>query len=341
LNVLQPVVAVVRRRLERFGLPPAGAVAVSGGPDSVALLLALVRLRGDAPPGPLVIGHVNHQLRGPESDADEAFVRDLHASLVARGAAGLDLCTVRWDARAGLGPGVNLENHARLGRYRHLLRMASAAGVGWIATGHTADDQAETVLHRLLRGTGLKGLRGIAARRPVQPGSTTELVRPLLDATRAQVLAFLEQEGQPFREDSSNRALNYTRNRIRHELLPHLAERYNPAIAEVLGRLAAQAEEVYASEEEAAQLLLAFAEMPRAGGLLIFGRHTLAAMPRHWVREAFRLVWAREGWPLDGMGFADWERLAGLVFGEARAVDLPGGVRGRALPNVVQLGPAP
>jgi tRNA(Ile)-lysidine synthase len=341
LNVLQPVVAVVRRRLEGFGLPPAGVVAVSGGPDSVALLLALVGLRGDAPPGRLVIGHVNHQLRGPESDADEAFVRDLHASLVARGAAGLELSTVRWDARAGLGPGVNLENHARLGRYQLLLRMASAAGVGWIATGHTADDQAETVLHRLLRGTGLKGLRGIAARRPVQPGTATELVRPLLDATRAQVHAFLEQEGQPFREDSSNRVLDYTRNRIRHELLPHLAERYNPAIAEVLGRLAAQAEEVYATEEQAARALLEEAERPRAGPLLVFDRRVLASAPRHRVRETFRLAWEREGWSQGRMGFADWELLAGLVFGQVRAVSLPDRVQGRQLDRVVQLGPAP
>jgi tRNA(Ile)-lysidine synthase len=338
VNRLPPLVAEVRRRLERFRLPPAGVAAVSGGPDSVALLLALVRLRGRTPPGPLVVGHVNHQLRGPESDADEAFVRDLHASLLARGAPGLELRTVRWDARAGAGPGVNLENHARLGRYGHLLRMAEEAGVGWVATGHTADDQAETVLHRLLRGSGLKGLRGIAARRPARPGSAIEVVRPLLDVPRAEVLAYLEAEGQPFRQDSSNLDLDFTRNRIRHELLPRLAERYNPAIADVLGRLAEQAGEVFASEEEAARLLLATAELPRAGGLLIFGRHSLAAMPRHRVREMFRLVWEREGWPLGQMGFADWDRVAGLVYGEMTAADLPGGVRGRALPHVVQLG---
>jgi tRNA(Ile)-lysidine synthase len=340
LNGPPPLVVAVRRCLERFGLPPAGVVAVSGGPDSVALLLALVRVRGPAPPGPLIIGHVNHQLRGPESDADESFVRDLHASLVTRGVPGLELRTVRWDRHADGGPGSNLESQARAGRYRHLRQMAEDAGVGWVATGHTADDQAETVLHHLLRGTGLKGLRGIAPRRRVAADAATELVRPLLNVTRAEVLAFLVAEGQSFRQDSSNLDLHFTRNRIRQELLPHLAERYNPAIATILGRLAEQAAEAYATEEQAAGALLEAAERPRAGRLLILDRHVLAAAPRHRVREAFRVAWEREGWPRDRMRFAEWDRLAGLVFGEAAATELPGGVRGRALPHVVHVGPA-
>jgi tRNA(Ile)-lysidine synthase len=341
LKGLPPLVAKVRRCLERFGLSPSCVVGVSGGPDSVALLLALVRLRGRAPAGPLVIGHVNHQLRGPESDADEGFVRDLHAFLVAQGVPGLELRCARHDARAGAGPRANPENHARIWRYHHLVWMAWDTGVPWIATGHTADDQAETVLHRLLRGTGLKGLRGIAVRRPVS-GNTppTELVRPLLAVTRAEVLAFLKEQGQPFRQDSSNLDVDFTRNRIRHELLPHLKERHNPAIAEVLGRLAEQAVELWEVEEQAARALLQSAERPRAGRLLIFDRRCLAAAPRHRVREALRLAWWRQAWPEGDMGFADWDRLAGLVFGEGTAVDLPGGIRARALAQVVQLGPA-
>jgi tRNA(Ile)-lysidine synthase len=340
LKGLPPLVAKVRRCLERFGVSPSCVVGVSGGPDSVALLLALVQLRGRAAAGPLVIGHVNHQLRGPESDADEAFVRDLHAFLVAQGVPGLELCCVGHDARAGAGPHANLENHARTWRYHHLLRMAWDAGLGWIATGHTADDQAETVLHRLLRGTGLRGLRGIAVRRPVSGNAPTELLRPLLAVTRAEVLAFLKEQGQPFRQDSSNLDVGFTRNRIRHELLPHLKERYNSAVAENLGRLAEQAAELWEVEEQAARALLQSAERPRAGRLLIFDRRCLAAAPRHRVREALRLAWQRQGWPEGDMGFADWDHLAGLVFSEGTAVDLPGGIRARALAQVVQLGPA-
>jgi tRNA(Ile)-lysidine synthase len=342
LKELPPLVAAVGRCLDRFGLPPGGVVAVSGGPDSVALLRALVALRGDRPAGPLVIAHFNHQLRGAESDADEAFVRALWTQLAAQGAPHLELQCARGDVRAEADErGVNLEGCARLVRYEFLRRVAVDAGLAWVATGHTADDQAETVLHRLLRGSGLKGLRGIAARRPITANDSTELVRPLLAVARADVLSYLEQEGQPFRQDTSNLDLDYTRNRIRHELLPNLAERYNPAIVGVLGRLAEQAEEVYRHEEEAARALLAAAERPRAGALLILDRRCLAAAGRHQVREAFRLAWEREGWPLGGMGFDDWERLAGLVWGEGTAVDLPGGVRARALPNVVQLGRLP
>ena len=337
-----PLVAAVGRCLDRFGLPPAGVVAVSGGPDSVALLHALVTLRGDRPAGPLVIAHFNHQLRGPESDADEAFVRALQARLVAQGAPDLRLQCARGDVLAEAGErGVNLEAFARLVRYEFLRQVAVDAGLAWVATGHTADDQAETVLHHLLRGSGLKGLRGIAARRPAWVSASTEVVRPLLSVTRREVLSYLEKEGEPFREDSAHFDLDYTRNRIRHELVPDLAERYNPAIVQILGRLAAQAEEVYRHEEEAARALLTAAERPRAGSMLIFDRRSLAAAPRHRVREAFRLACEREGWPLGGMGFDDWERLAGLVWGEGSAVDLPGGVRAQALPNVVQLGRLP
>lgn len=339
---LPPLVLKVRRCLERFGLPPNGVVGVSGGPDSVALLLALVRLRGRTPDGPLVIGHVNHQLRGPESDADEAFVRDLHSSLVGQGVPARRLESSRHDTRAEAGrQGRNLEEHARAVRYAGMQWLALNAGVAWVATGHTADDQAETVLHRLLRGTGLRGLRGVAARRPLFAHSSTQLVRPLLAVTRAEVLAFLEQERQPYRQDSSNSSLDFTRNRIRHELLPHLKEHYNPAIAEVLGRLAEQAAELFEYEEAAARALLHAAMGPWAGRLRVLDRRVLASAPRHRVREAFRLAWENAGWPLGGMGFDHWERLAGLVFGEAPAVDLPGGVRARALPRVVQLGPAP
>jgi tRNA(Ile)-lysidine synthase len=276
-------------------------------------------------------------LRGPESDADEGFVAGLHAALVAAGVPALDLCRGRLDVGAeARARGANLEAVARRLRYRWLAGVARERGARWVATGHTANDQAETVLHRLLRGTGLQGLRGIAARRELEPG--VGVVRPLLRASRADVLAYLGGLGQPYRHDSSNEDRRQTRNRIRRELLPLLAEHYNPAVVTLLARLADQAEEAYRDEEAAARELLRQAELPRAGALLVFDRARLAAVPRRLVRAAFRLAWAREGWPLDGMGYEAWERLAGLVFGEAEAVDLPGGVHARRRERVVQVG---
>jgi tRNA(Ile)-lysidine synthase len=338
VSILVPEVGIF---LERHGLPRSGVVGVSGGPDSVALLFALVELRGSSPAGPLVIGHINHQLRGTESEADEAFVRDLYTRLVESGVPGVALRCERDDARAEAArQRANLEAHARTMRYAVLQRFAEEAGVRWVATGHTADDQAETVLHRLLRGAGLKGLRGIPARRPIFPGSAVELVRPLLEASRSEVLAFLAKQRQTFRQDRSNADLSYTRNRIRHGLLPLLKDHYNPAVADVLARLAEQAAEVYQAEEQAARALLEKAERPRAGRLLIFDRRVLQDAPRRLVREAFRLAWERERWPQGGMGFHHWDRLVLLVVVGSGAADFPGGIRGRALPNVVQVGPA-
>jgi tRNA(Ile)-lysidine synthase len=334
-----PLVDRVGQALRRLAVPAGPmVVAVSGGPDSVALALALA----DQPArtGPLVLAHFNHRLRGAASDGDEAFVRAWHAGLVDRGRTDLRLCCGQADVRAqAAAEHDNLESVARRLRYDWLRGVAREVGVRFVATGHTADDQAETVLHRLLRGTGLRGLRGIAARRPL--GDGVEVVRPLLTVAKADVLAYLRAAGQDFRQDASNADCNFTRNRIRHELLPHLAERYNPAVAAVLGRLAEQAAEAYREDEARARALLAEAELPRAGTLLVFDRRRLSAASRHCVREALRLAWEREGWPSGAMGFAEWERLAAVAFGEKTVDELPGRICVRSSSRVVRIGPVP
>jgi tRNA(Ile)-lysidine synthase len=247
------------------------------------------------------------------------------------------LCRTRRDIAAeARAEGENLEALARRERYRWLAEVARTHGMHCIATGHTANDQAETVLHRLLRGTGLRGLRGIAGRRELEPGIF--VVRPFLSATRTDILAYLREQNQPYREDASNRDPRYTRNRLRHELLPLLAAQYNPAVVTVLTSLAQQAEEIYRDEEAAALALLTEAELPRAGTLLIFNRARLRTAPRQRVREMFRLVWRRETWPSSGMDYAAWDRVASVVFGEINAVDLPGRLRVRSLERIVQAG---
>ncbi len=230
---------------------------------------------------------------GAESDADEEFVADLHARLSASGCPLLSMCRTRLDVAArARAEHANLEALARRERYRWLAEVARAHEIRWIVTGHTANDQAETVLHRLLRGTGLRGLRGIAPYRELGPNLA--VVRPLLSATREEIIEYLRELGQPYREDRTNDDPAYTRNRIRHQLLPLLARTYNPAIVGVLARLAEQAEETYRIEEAAARALLSEVEMPRAGSLLIFDSRRLMTAPRIRVREMFRLVWMRE-----------------------------------------------
>lgn len=313
-------------------------VAVSGGPDSVALLRAVAEVRPIAD-GPLVVAHFNHRLRGEESDEDEAFVRSCCETLAAKRAGLAFRCGTADVAGQARAAGENLEKVARQLRYAWLANAARESDCRWVATGHTADDQAETVLHRLFRGTGLRGLRGILPSRPLGPGM--QLVRPLLAITRAEVLAFLQCRSQDYRLDCSNLDRTRTRNRIRHELLPSLAARYNPRVVHALCRLASQAAESFSDKLTRAGRLLTEAECPRAGNILVFDQSLLAAAPRHRMREALRLAWQREGWPLDGMGRDDWERLASVATGDSPAADLPGGVRVCLRERVVQLQKSP
>jgi tRNA(Ile)-lysidine synthase len=339
------VVAEVRRFLAAHapGGGP-GVVAVSGGPDSVALLRALL----EAGCGPLTVAHVNHQLRGAESDADEAFVRELADRL------GVAFRSTRVDTPKEA-TGDNLEATARRVRYAWLAEVAAEVGAEWVATGHTADDQAETVLHRLIRGTGLRGLRGIApeqswraggvsplfspesGNRGLTPPARQVLLRPLLTLTRAELLEHLASLGQPYREDSSNADPRFTRNRIRRELLP-LLKTFNPQVVDVLGRLARQADEATAFLTQPAGQGLRDAELPRAGGVLVFDTPKLIPLGGYLIGEAFRLVWEREGWPLGEMTADHWHRLVDVTRGELTAAEFPGGVTARRVGRVVQVG---
>jgi tRNA(Ile)-lysidine synthase len=301
-----------------------GVLGVSGGADSVALLRGLVDL---LPSQLLIVAHLNHRLRGVESDADQEFVREL-ASTLAGSRARIEFQTTSLNVeQLAVDERENLEGIARRERYRWLEAVAVDAGATWIATGHTADDQAETVLHRMIRGTGLQGLRGIARERCLPSG--TMLVRPLLSITRGSIVDYLASLQQAYREDSSNADERYTRNRIRRELLPVLLT-YNPRINEVLSRLAEQAEEMFDEQERLAEQLLRTAELPSAGSVRVLDCNILRAAPRHRVREALRRLWNREGWAMDAMTFEHWERCVDLISGfGTHTIDFPGPVRGQ------------
>jgi tRNA(Ile)-lysidine synthase len=317
------IAAVVGDFLSSRGLGgTTGVVALSGGPDSVALAAVCRSLLASGEIEGVHLAHLNHGLRGAESDADERFVRELAESWK------LPIAVARRDIT---GPGI--EETARRVRYDWLGEVAHQHSAAWIATGHNADDQAETVLHHILRGTGLSGLVGIAADRPV--GGGVRLVRPLLSVTRAEILAYLVAEKIAYRVDSSNADVRFTRNRIRHDLLPMLAREYNPAIVEVLQRLGRQADDWHRAITQRVAELLAEIERPRAGAVIVLARPALAELDAMWIREIARAVWRREHWPQGAMTFDDWDRVVQVARGELPRHDFPDGVRARATPHVV------
>ncbi len=216
-------------------------VAVSGGADSVALLRLLLELRAELGVV-LAVAHFNHGLRGEDSEADEAFVADLARHH------GLEFFAGRADVREhALAAKLSVEAAGRELRYGWLTHLAEEQRFNSVATAHTLDDQAETVLLKFLRGAGTRGLAGIYPSLDVWDGDALRIVRPLLCVTRDQVEAYLASLGQSWREDESNLDHRFARNRVRHSLLPLLEREYNANIRQVLGDAAelARAEEEY------------------------------------------------------------------------------------------------
>ena len=219
------------------------AVAVSGGADSVALLWLLLELRFELGIV-LSVAHVNHKLRGKESDEDEWFV----AKLARQHGLELDVRQAPVDGSHSSIIGSGIEAAARELRHDFFRQLAREGRVTKVATAHTLDDQAETVLLRIFRGTGIRGLSGIHPRVVFEEQGRAfgELVRPLLGFRRAALLEFLRERGQSWREDSSNRDIAFLRNRVRHRLLTMIGEEFGEAAIEHMGELA----EIARAEEE-------------------------------------------------------------------------------------------
>jgi tRNA(Ile)-lysidine synthase len=270
--------------------------AVSGGPDSVAVLRAMVRLRTAGAAGRIVVAHYNHQWRGEESDGDEAFVKNLAASLR------LECEMGHADQRT------KSEEAARDERYAFLSATAHRVGARFVAVGHTADDQAETILFRMLRGTGLSGLTGMPQTR--QLSEATTLIRPLLSVRRSDVMDYLDQLQQPYRTDGSNRDLRFARNRLRHEVLPALQELSAGDVVENLLQVGRQAAEIVEPLRRDAQRLLDQLVEFNDGAVLLHLDRLRDSPSRAVVREMFVELWRRRGWRRGEMTSARWEELS-------------------------------
>ena len=298
-------------------------VAVSGGADSVALLRGLTAVLAPGS-GQLIAAHYNHGMRGEHALADEAFVVDLCQDLgvpceVGRADRGASVVeetgvTANGDASASAGPPrstMSSEAALRRARYRFLTDTARRLGARYVATGHTADDQAETVLHRIVRGTGIAGLAGIRRYRELVPG--VSLVRPLLDISRRQVREYLEALAQTACEDGSNADLTFTRNRIRHELLPQLAAQYNARVGDAVLRLASLAADVQQVVTNLVEDLYDRCVKHDSPVQVSLDCRELGGVPHYLARELLVTVWRHRRWPLRAMGYQRWEQLADLV----------------------------
>jgi len=309
MRTTRPTALPINTSLLRPGLRL--AVGLSGGADSVALLRALHQQSGDLG---LVLhaAHLHHGLRGAEADADLDFARDLAAKL------DVPFHEARVDTAAEAGQkGETIEEAARYLRYGWFRQLMAAREVDAVATAHTQDDQAETVLAKFLRGAWTEGLSGI---HPVVEFPEGRILRPLLSTTRGEVEAYLNNLGQSWREDSSNRHLTYTRNRIRHELLP-LLETWNPRLREHMAQMAELARDEQAFwQAEVARLapqLLMTGRPVRGGGraageVIALDVTRLAALAPALRRRLLRYAAAQLGAAPD---FAATEAIHSLALG--------------------------
>ena len=285
-------------------------VALSGGPDSVALLHILRGLEARGELSVAGAAHFNHQLRGADADADQQFCRNLALSI------GLPLIEGRGDVAArARDSGRSLEDAARIARYAFLEAAADRLDAAAIAVGHSLDDQAETFLLRLLRGAGPGGLAGIRPR-------AGRVVRPMLDISRADLRHYVSAHRLAYREDASNADPGIPRNRVRLELLPFL-ERYSPAIARTLAREAAVARADEEFLDRAAIELADSIVLLQNGGVAIDADALQALPPALASRVARKALSA--GAPDRFIGFQHIEDLLELTRRpEGTSVALPG-----------------
>lgn len=311
-------------------------VGCSGGADSVALLRGLVELsNADADKslaaGFFVVAHFDHGFRGADSDADADFVRELAREL-----------DVRFENRRGTRHRRD-EQSARNDRRQFFHDVLGQHGARYLALGHSLDDNVETVLHRLLRGTGPSGLTGMAPFRPFSsnPAASDFVVaRPMLRIRRDLIRDALTQRGYPWREDTSNQSTRYRRNWIRNELLPIIQTEFPDATAAIGRAIQGQRQWNAALDPQVDQWLVTnrIQKDPLVIRTGAFGREQQqgtsldgASLIRHAVTiEALRRCWLELGWPLQSIGQTQWNRLIALLSGAGPdLISLPGAVHAK------------
>jgi tRNA(Ile)-lysidine synthase len=304
--------------LARRGWRPATGntvlLAVSGGPDSVALVRLTLDLAAELQLRP-ILAHMHHGVRGIAADQDREFVSQLAQTHQ------LPFLETRWAPARPAG----FEESARTARYAWLNQIALAHDARFVATGHTRDDQVETILHRILRGTGIRGLGGMPAQRKLS--ANVNLIRPLLEITRNTLQSYLHHLRQPYCVDATNQDLSRTRARIRHTLLPLLRADFNPRIDHALLRLARTASDHNALENKLLQSLMPRAILELSSSAVSFSYPVFLQIPQPLQIPFLRHVWSRAPFPERRMRHSDWRRLAQAVRAARTGPVFPGAIR--------------
>ncbi len=334
-SILQSVAAQwPYRRWQQYNV----LVAVSGGRDSVALLRTLVAIGQSMEEQPgnsveavssvesahasrLVVAHFNHQLRGKDSERDQEFVQRLAEEMQLECHVGSATVSNEGNVSSS-----SSENMLRDQRYNFLVDIARKTHCRYIATAHHAGDQAETVLFRIVRGTGVSGLAGIPPTRLVDDSLT--IVRPMLYVDPAQIDAAMRQWNQPFRTDVSNASSAYSRNFLRNEVLPMLRQRFGEQVDSNINRLARQAGENQSFiSSVVAELLPQAIERQSPNRTVLNCDHLVGAAPVV-LRELFAEIFRNQNWPMEAIGFRELDRLAEIATSgsDVAKFQLPGGV---------------
>lgn len=284
-------------------------IGVSGGPDSVALTYALRSINQIEALGcEFYIAHLNHKLRGAESDEDSEYVKQIaHQLDMPVLIKETDIKRVSKESR------LSIEEAARIERYSFLKSCANSVGASHVAVAHTADDNIETMLHRIIRGTGIIGLRGIAPKRPISQGSAISLIRPFLRLWKRDILQYLKEKDVTHRTDSSNLQKKHLRNKIRIELIPLLEEAYNNQIKRSLANLCEIFDENNKLIGSLSQSLLNEAVLERNRNKCVLNSKILLRSPEIVQQKAVHDILSNMDVPLKHIGYRKYKEIIKFI----------------------------
>jgi tRNA(Ile)-lysidine synthase len=312
---LQKQVTTVIKEYNLFRANDTVLLGVSGGADSVALLsLIFDANRVNLTCSNIFIAHLNHLIRGEESEEDEQFVNNLAKKFK------LSIVSERRDIKEiARERKMSLEEAAREERYKFLENAAKRVGANVIAVGHNADDNVETILHRIIRGTGIVGLGGMRPKRKLTPFSSINLVRPLLFTWRKDIIAYLKEKDLSYRVDSTNFETDQFRNRIRAELIPLLEKKYNSKIRESLIKLGETATQNYDFMEAQAKNLFEEVLLNTEGKTdeilseIVLDIHKLKEVPQILQQIIIREAVVRLNIPLKKFGYKNYKNILSIL----------------------------